>query len=138
MLRIFAALSLSMLIVLPASAIECLNGQSDDILAVESWQLEDTEGEEKTITITLRPLAEKGIRLIDGTIRFQDVLGERIGEFILDRAREIAPDAPYVHDEIIAGTILERLEKLHPDDVTAIACVSALVYDDGELVEFSE
>ena len=121
-----------------ASAIECLNGQSADILGVESWQLGEASNAEKTIAITLTPLGEKGIRLIDGTVRFEDVLGERIGEFILERAREIPPDAPYVHTEVVAGTILERLEQLHPDDIAAIACVSALVFDDGTLVEFSQ
>lgn len=137
---IFLALSFSLLAVPAASAIECLNGQSADILAIEGWQLAQTESEggEKAISITLMPVGEKGIRLIDGTIRFEDVLGERIGEFILERAREIAPGEPYVHDDVVAGTILERLEELHPDDIATIACVSALVYDDGTLVEFSQ
>lgn len=140
MRHIFLALSFSLLTVPTASAIECLNGQSAEILAVENWTLGEAESEtgEKTISITLTPLSDKGIRLIDGTIRFQDVLGERIGEFIIERAREITPDQRYVHEDVVAGTILERLEQLHPDDIATIACVSALVYDDGTLVEFSE
>lgn len=135
---IFLALPLWLLATSGAWAIECLNGQSADILSVEDWQLGELEGQEKPIRITLTPLGDKGIRLIDGTIRFEDVLGERIGEFILERAREIPPDAPYVHTDIVAGTILERLERIHPDDIATIACVSALVYDDGTLVEFSD
>lgn len=135
---IFLALPLWLLAASSAGAIECLNGQSADILGVEDWQLGELEGQEKPITITLTPLGDKGIRLIDGTIRFEDVLGERIGEFILERAREIPPDALYVHTDIVAGTILERLDQIHPDDIATIACVSALVYDDGSLVEFSD
>src|SRR5699024_8536169 len=132
---IFLALPLLLLTTSSAWAIECLNGQSADILSVEGWQLGERDGQDKPIRITLTPLGDKGIRLIDGTIRFEDVLGERIGEFILERAREIPPDMPYVHTDVVAGTILERLDQIHPDDIVTIACVSALVYDDGSLME---
>ncbi|WP_332714212.1 hypothetical protein [Pelagibacterium mangrovi] len=121
-------------------AIECLNGQSSDILAIESWELRDGAGpdDERAIAITLELQGDLGIRLIDGTIRFEDVLGDRVAEFILERAEGIVPGQPYIHDEIIAGTVLERLEQLHPDDIASIACVSALVYEDGTLQEFRQ
>lgn len=121
-------------------AIECLNGQSADILTVEQWELVESqsEGDEKAIRVTLQPQGELGIRLIDGTIRFEDVLGERIGEFILERAEGVPPTQPYIHEDVVAGTVLERLEQLHPDDIVTIACVSALVYEDGTLHEFTQ
>lgn len=121
-----------------AYAIECLNGQSPDILSLESWGLLDGETDaEKTINITLRHDGDLGIRLIDGTVRFQDVLGERIGEFPLERADGIGAQSDYIINDVVAGTVLERLEGLHPDDVQGIACVRALVYEDGTLEEFS-
>ena len=134
------ALSISALAATDASAIECLNGQSAGILTVETWELRDSQGEgdEKAISITLQPQGDLGIRLIDGTIRFEDVLGERIGEFILERAEGIPAARPYIHDDVVAGTVLERLEQLHPDDIATIACVSALVYEDGTLEEFTQ
>ena len=134
------ALSISALAATDASAIECLNGQSAGILTVETWELRDSQGEgdEKAISITLQPQGNLGIRLIDGTIRFEDVLGERIGEFILERAEGIPAAQPYIHDDVVAGTVLERLEQLHPDDIATIACVSALVYEDGTLEEFTQ
>lgn len=138
MRSILLAVSFSLLAVPSAFAIQCLNGQSDSILTVEDWSLSEAPAEngEKTITITLQPQADLGIRLIDGTIRFEDVLGERIGDFVIERARGIPADAPYTHTERVLGTVLERLERLHPDDIATIACVRALVYEDGTLAEF--
>ncbi|WP_421950330.1 hypothetical protein [Pelagibacterium sp.] len=121
-----------------ASAIECLNGQSGDILSLQSWELLDSDDDaEKTINIALRHDGPVGIRLIDATVRFQDVLGERIGEFPIERAAGIGAGQDHILNDVVAGTILERLESLHPDDVVGIACVSALVYEDGTLEDFS-
>ncbi|WP_417581691.1 hypothetical protein [Pelagibacterium sp.] len=138
MRQIILALSLSLFGATSAQAIECLNGQSGDILTLEGWELLDGETDaEKTINISLHHAGTVGIRLIDATVRFQDVLGERIGEFALERADGIGPEQNYLLNKVVAGTILERLENLHPDDVVGIACVRALVYEDGSLEDFS-
>ena len=139
MRQILSAIALFGLGTSGALAIDCLNGQSPDILSVESWELSDAPAEDgsKTISITLQPSSDRGIRLIDGTVKYEDVLGERVGEFILERAEGIPSGQSYVHEDVVAGTVLERFEQLHPDDIAAIVCVSALVYDDGTLMQFA-
>lgn len=139
MRQIVLALPFALFSATSANAIECLNGQSGDILSLESWQLLDGESDsEKTLSISLHHAGPVGIRLIDATVRFQDVLGERIGEFPLERADGIGPQADYSFSHVVAGTILERLENLHPDDIEGIACVRALVYEDGTLKDFAD
>ncbi|MBN15279.1 hypothetical protein V6617_09485 [Pelagibacterium nitratireducens] len=139
MRQIVFALSFALFSASSAHAIECLNGQSGDILSLESWELLDRDNEaEKTINIALHHSGPVGIRLIDATVRFEDVLGERIGEFPLERADGIGAGQDHILNAVVAGTILERLENLHPDDVIGIACVSALVYEDGTLQDFSD
>ncbi|AEQ51518.1 hypothetical protein [Pelagibacterium halotolerans] len=138
MRQLVFALSFALFSATGAHAIECLNGQSADILRLESWDLLDGDDNgEKTINIALHHDGSVGIRLIDATVRFEDVLGERIGEFPLERADGIGAGAGYILNDVIAGTVLERLESLHPDDVMGIVCVRALVYEDGTLEEFA-
>ncbi|SDG90717.1 hypothetical protein [Pelagibacterium luteolum] len=121
-----------------ALAIECTNGNSSEVLSFGDWALSQDADDQDVITITLEPQAERGIRLIDAMVRLEDVLGDRIGEFALDRDTAIPPEGTFNHEQVITGSALERLQSIHVDDVMGIVCVSALVFDDGTIEQYSE
>lgn len=122
----------------PALAIECANGRSSEILSLSGWEMNRATDDTVTISLELRSEVEVGIRLIDATVSLEDVLGDRVGEFRLDRDAGIAAGAVSIHEDSLAGRALERLESLHEDDVVGIVCVTALVYDDGTIHQFSD
>lgn len=138
MLKTVSLLPFLMLASPAAMAIECTNGNSSAVLSFGDWALSQDADEQDIITITLEPQADRGIRLIDAIVRLEDVLGDRIGEFTLDRDTAIAPDTNFSHEQVITGSALERLESIHVDDVVGIVCVSALVYEDGTIEQFTE
>ena len=112
---------------------------SPDILKLESFTAtrpENTIVHDATeISVELRNLTGRGIRMVDGYVDFSDVLGRDLIRISIEPDEDINANIPRYQDGVYRN---QRIIEIHPDDVIAIACVRAVVFDDGEVVRFTE
>lgn len=120
---------------------ECLSGTSDALHLV-SWSAELTEtGISDTVWIetTVRNNLDKGVRMVDGRIYFEDVLGRQIVNMEIDADISIGAGETATSD----GTYynhrdIHRLPVADKADIKAKVCVDAVVFDDGVIRRFDE
>ncbi len=93
------------------------------------------------ITYTLRNDYDKPIKLIDGSIGFHDLLGERIYGIKMDKDVKIAPkkEATFKGDYSINQFINQqnRMREMARDDVVAKVDIRKIVFADNSIKSFS-
>lgn len=116
----------------------CGRSASSAVLTVADWSIKPIDDRSNEMVETLVYSGEKPIRMIDGSIRYADVLGGQIGSKAIDRDARIAPGSTYTLIGTWGQFTFERLLEMERTDVTVVACVSAVVYEDGTKEAFGE
>jgi hypothetical protein len=124
------------LLAAPALGAECSVGRSDAVV-VTSWAAEATSG-------TLGPMVQvsyvlsnnlpKGIRMVDASVNFEDVLGQTMPGFKL--APDIAAAAGGDFAQVATYLGMDRLVKARHEDIIVTVCTRAVVYEDGTKESF--
>jgi len=105
----------------------------DNVFSVQSYvvakaDLSFTSG--MRLKITLLNNGDQSIRMIDGSVIFQDVLGRDILRIGIDPDQRIEAGGTATQSGIYSNT---RLLDVAEEDVVITTCVRGLVYSDGEV-----
>lgn len=116
---------------------KCGSGRSD-LLSVQEYDASVTQvaysnGLELNVQISNE--SGRDIRMIDGSILFQDVLGRDIIRIAIEPDQKIAADGSVKQEGLYTNT---RLADVAPEDVVVSTCVRGLVYADGEVFKAGE
>lgn len=102
-----------------------------DLLSVTNWSIEAVDSTTNKLTVSITNESDKPVRMVDGSVGFIDALDKEIGRYEIDRDAEIPAGGQFEESGNWGRFTFERLLTLRSDEVTAFACVSALLYDDG-------
>lgn len=111
----------------------------DDLLTVIDWNAELIDPAPAlrfSLDVTVRYEGDRPIRMIDGSIGFDDVLGNRIGRMGMDPDTAMQPGDEHTFTGQWGRNTFERMLDMQPDDVVASTCIDGMVYADGEVVKF--
>lgn len=114
----------------------CGEGATSALLTVSDWTIKPITADTNQMTETLIYSGSKSIRMIDGSIRYSDVLGGSVASKAIDRDASIKPGEPYLQKGNWGRYTFERLLKMNRSDVIVVACVRAVVYADGSKETF--
>ncbi|MCW5735202.1 MAG: hypothetical protein KIS73_13800 [Enhydrobacter sp.] len=109
----------------------CGRGATSDLLKLADWTIKPITADRNEMTETLVYSGSKNIRMIDGIIRYSDVLGGNIASKAIDRDASIEPGKPYMQKGTWGPYTFERILKMNRSDVAVVVCVRAVVYADG-------
>ena len=113
---------------------ECPTGTTAELIELSNWTAkEDSYG--ARVEMFLSSNAAKDIRMIKGGVYFYDAFDDHIATLRLDPDQSIPAQSEF---EQRGSYMVERLWKLHPEDVRANVCVEGVVFDDGSVQEFDE
>lgn len=118
----------------PALASECRRG-SIDVVRLVDWSAVATD-RGTVVSLTYENVADRGIKMVEGTAWFYDALDRSIGGIGLDEDLALASGATTTAEHRMGGSI-ERLAKVDRTDANGIVCVEAVLYDDGTKEEFT-
>ncbi len=128
----------------PLQARECPKGSSE-MLSVTKWSAEETEieffGTAVALSVTLKSLAEHDLRMIDGRIYFDDVLGRAITNLTIEDDARIAVGSEFEQSgryRAQGQTDITRLAAAESEDIVVTTCVMAAVTGNGEVLRFDE
>lgn len=126
MRSILPALALAVIGASPA-----LSACNDDLLIISNWSIKPIDSHMNELSFTVRSSAGKAIRMLDAQLRFTDTLGATIGPLTIERDVAIPARGSFTGTRVWGPFTIERLLKVNAEDITAHACVHAVVYDDG-------
>lgn len=109
----------------------CSQGETKDLIKITDWTIKPVTNDTNQMTETLAYSGTKATRMIDGSIRYSDVLGGRIASKAIDRDVSIEPGKSYLQTGNWGPYTFERMLKMNRSDVIVVACVRAVVYADG-------
>jgi hypothetical protein len=130
----FRLVALIALLALPTavSAQDCGSKGSGEVLVSTDWQaVQGAYG--VTLTMRYKNAAAAPIKMVDGAVWFTDALGGSIGGWPVDRDAHIAPGAEHTNDVL---TREKRFLDVAHEDITALLCVKAVLFEDGTKQEF--
>lgn len=139
-MRAATILSTALIFSLPEIALSqdaCRSGVSDLFLVHDYDVAEDTSGYMAgvRIEVTLLNSGDKGVRMVDGSIIFQDVLNRDILRIAIDPDLRVEAGG-MAHQDGLYSNI--RLLDVDPEDVIASTCIRGLVYSDGEVFKVDD
>jgi hypothetical protein len=119
------------------------NTQSKDVVSLASWEYSSKKGvfgDLYFIKYTLHNNSDKSIKLIDGSLRFSDLLGESVYGIKLDKDVIIKPgsDASFSGNYNRFGLNADRLARMSKSDVAAALEIRAIIFVDNSVVRFGE
>lgn len=111
-----------------------------DFIVVQDWQVKNIErgsfpGPEADVHYRLT--GDKGVRMIDAAIRFEDALGKRIASIAVERDKRLSPGITARLVGFYPGSELSRIPNMEREDVMVTTCTRAVIYDDGTKEEFN-
>lgn len=121
-----------------AAADLCVKG-SPDAIAIAEWSAEaakDAMFSNVSLTLHLRNETGKDIRLIDGSVLFQDALGASLGSVAIERDVLLPAGKIIEQTGSYIGSDLDRLLALSREDVVLWSCTRAAVFTDGTKVAY--
>ena len=127
--------SLIAVVSVPACAAENCGAWSADVLQVTGWSAVSDERQEITIDLTIESSAPAPIEMLEAQVRFFDQLGGHIDTVTIDPETAFEAGHPV---KVTARTRTQRLVKMRPGNVVAVACTKSVVYDDGVRQEFDQ
>lgn len=139
-MRFLKELAFLPLIALPliASAQDaCRNGLTD-LFLVESYTAQEYKSDfskHVKLDVYLKNLGDKGIRMVDGSVIFQDILGRDILRIGIDPDLRVQPGATVQQDGLYSNL---RLIDVDAEDVIVTTCIRGLVHTDGTVFKASE
>jgi len=107
-----------------------------DLLQVSDWSISPIDEDTNSLSVTLSNSGDNAIRMIDGSVAFQDALGGHIASYSIDRDAQIEAHGSFEETGRWGPYTFERLLKLKADEVEAYACVRAVLFADGSKEEF--
>ncbi|WP_136685704.1 hypothetical protein [Falsirhodobacter xinxiangensis] len=113
----------------------CSNGK-DDILLVTDYSSALADGsfmKELRLGVSVANVSDRSIRMVDGSIVFQDVLGRDILRIAFNPDMKIDAGGTVEQTGIYSNL---RLADVAKEDVVISTCIRGLVYDDGEVEKF--
>ena len=124
-----------------ASAADCHKG-SPEVLAVSEWSARVVEvgfSEGVALSVTLENISSYDMRMIEGRIFFEDVLGRGITNVKIDDDARISANGSFTQSgryQTFGGTDITRLATAERADIVVKVCVEALVTTDGQVMRF--
>ncbi|MQW72162.1 hypothetical protein GHK50_05505 [Sinorhizobium medicae] len=117
----------------PAGANECHSG-SGDILKLSEWSASARDERSTNVSFTLENVTGRTVQMVDGTVWFEDALGQSIGGISINL--DVAAPAGTKLDQksLMAG--FDRLIEARKQDIKAFSCIEAALYEDGTKEEF--
>ncbi|MGX5719931.1 hypothetical protein [Shinella zoogloeoides] len=116
-----------------AHASDCTSG-SGDILKLSDWSAAARNVRSTDVSFTLENASNRTVQMVDGTVWFEDALGQSIGGISITPDVTVAPGAKVDQKSFMAG--FERLVKARKQHIKAFSCVDAVLYEDGTKEEF--
>lgn len=130
------AILISLLAATPAMA--C----NTDFISVQDWQVQNIERSGMSgpyATISYRLNADRSVRMIDASIRFEDALGGSMGTLSVDRDVRLSPGEVATLEGFYPGaSSIARIPNVDPADVQVTTCTRAVVFHDGTVQRFNE
>ncbi|MBL4872018.1 MAG: hypothetical protein JKY41_01160 [Rhodobacteraceae bacterium] len=129
-----------MIFILPTAAIaqdSCWSGLTD-IFSVQDYDVAKVEtgySSGMRLVVTLFNNEERGIRMVDGSIVFQDVLDRDILRVGIDPDQKIDSGGTVIQTGVYTNL---RLLDVSKEDVLVTTCIRGLVYADGEVFKAVE
>ena len=108
-------------------------------LELVSWSANMRKGNYSNyydIQYTLRNKLGKGIKLIDGSISFHDLLGEHIVGIRITRDLWVAREATSTSSGSYSSSSVSRLRNLPKDDVTTKLHIRQIVLEDNSIIKY--
>ena len=115
-----------------ASADDCGTRRSD-ILVLKDWSAASGEYGNVRVSLKLQNNTDKQIRMVKATAVFLDPFGENIANLAIDPDVVIQANGTF---EEKGSWSAARLIKVRKQDVKAVMCVSAVLYEDGSKEQF--
>ena len=122
---------------------DCRNGSSE-ILLVAEWEAdvyEATFGRGINLSVEIKNESEHDLRMVDGRMFFDDVLGRAITNILIHEDANIPSGDTYVQSgryESFGTTDITRLATAAQSDIVATACITAAVTENGEVLRFDQ
>lgn len=114
----------------------------EGVLSVEEWSAASVEGtysDSIKLQLLLKNELSDQIRMVDGKIYFEDVLGRPMVNISLDEDLRVdAGESTEQSGHYSGGGSIDRLAVISPEDVVSYVCVSAAVSGQGEVKRFDE
>jgi hypothetical protein len=122
----------------PAVADELCSGSSGSILRLTNWSSELIGDGAYSLKIEFESIAERPVRMVEGSAYFSDALDRSLGSFKINPDLALAPGEKEEQQwpRIIVATGEPRLAIVSPADVIAKICVDAVVNEDGSVERF--
>lgn len=140
MRKFVIALSVISFIPSSVSAQEICSKGRADLLNVQGYEISTKESswDDETyiaLTTTLANNSGRGIRMAEGTIVFQDVLGRIILVVGIDPDLQVESGKTVVQEGVYSN---DRLLNVAKEDILVSTCVRGLVYSDGQVFTVGE
>ena len=116
-----------------AQASGCNSG-SGEILKVKDWTASAQNERSTNVSFTLENATKKKVQMVDGTVWFEDALGQSIGGISIEPDTILAPGETLEQANFMAG--FDRLVKARKTDINAVSCLVSVLYEDGTKEEF--
>ncbi|WLS01749.1 hypothetical protein [Shinella oryzae] len=116
-----------------AYAGDCNSG-SGEILKLTEWSASARNERATDVSFTLENVSKRAVQMVNGTVWFEDALGQGIGGISITPDVVVAPGETIDQKSFMAG--FDRLTKARKQDIQAFSCVDAVLYEDGTKEEF--
>ncbi|WP_313666227.1 hypothetical protein [Shinella sp.] len=117
-----------------AHASDCNSG-SGDVLKLSDWSASARNERSTDVSFTLENVVNRTVQMVDGTVWFEDALGQGIGGISIGPDLILEPGAKMDQSRLMAG--FDRLVNARKQDVKAFSCIDAVLYEDGTKEEFN-
>lgn len=117
---------------------------SGEVLSVAEWTAIATEvgwTSAVHVDLTLENHAAHTIRMIQGVVHFDDILGRTIARIRVDEDARIEQGAAFSQSgnyRDVGDIAVSRLLTADPNDIVATVCIAAFVTGSGEVIRFDE
>jgi hypothetical protein len=103
------------------------------LIELKDWSATKSDFGSVNVSMSLQSHAEKPIRMLKASVIFSDPFGDNVANLALDPDVAIPAKATYTEKGSWSAA---RLAKVRPQDVSALVCVSAVLYEDGSKEQF--
>lgn len=140
LLRLILTVSTLVVIATTTSAGEkmCPSGESSSLFKVVEWTavLNENDPRLARVSYSLESKIDEAIIMVEGTIKFIDVLGRKITGFPLNDDLTVAPREIWNDSWQMNGDGMTRLTKIDRSLVTVVTCVEAIATEAGNVRSF--
>lgn len=135
-MRLTLAVALAALAVGAVQAEETCGTGTSTAIELLSWSAQVGPGSfaPTVVDLELKNNLPKGIRMLDASIFYVDVLGRDVGRYGLDPDTKAAASSDFSQQGVYFSDT--RLIEANPSDIVVTICTRQVVYDDGTVEKF--